>query len=462
MQYRSLEEALQVGNIPLPEMTYAQNFLRIQHEPSGINLSFTPLGALRSWHKRQKATHGVAPASSTPACSLADAEPTVDVTRYDWTYTNDYDGDVTISTPLAPETDRNANPVSSESHCVESSHQLPLDLLQRRGAILYFADVPLYASDLNDRGIVECGVKIRVMQDCFLVLLRSYQRLDRERVWLRDVRWCHKFGDSIEALTSTLRREASTSPCPPGGEVACCPHPMLLMDVQVRQAPMALLLQRMGVLDQLESILPSFLQQPNSSAPVVQNSAATGPPASQQQPQTHSPQGVGAAAAQQQVAPGSPGTGRVIHPVVLESMRARAARQGLRVADDGTLLTAHGTPVDSGGTGGDGGGGVAGGAYAARFVPEPASQQQQQQPLRGTDAPALFTDRAVPAASTTSGRAASPPPAGADDAAAGASDSIFQLRAGPSRLGVSADEVYEYLRPNSKQLYELKAPCSLS
>jgi len=76
---------------------------------------------------------------------------------------------------------------------------LPLPLLTRRDPFLLFRSLTLYADDLHDRGQAEVTVKVRVMPSCFLVLLRTYLRIDHERVALRDVRYCGVFEEGAGA-----------------------------------------------------------------------------------------------------------------------------------------------------------------------------------------------------------------------------------------------------------------------
>jgi hypothetical protein len=179
----SLSASLNLGNVPLPEMVYARNGLSIKHADSGLSISFTAAGALRAWNARQIRTFG---------------DTSINVERYDWTYSCDYNGDCNM----------HAAPGKN------SENGLPMDRLTRRGPILFFASFPLYASDLNDRGLSECTIKLRVMEDCFLVLVRSFVRVDRERVYLRDLRYCHVFKDADKDRnpTSPISRTLSFDP----------------------------------------------------------------------------------------------------------------------------------------------------------------------------------------------------------------------------------------------------------
>jgi hypothetical protein len=64
--------------------------------------------------------------------------------------------------------------------------------------------------DLSGRGQSSVRAKIRVMDDFFLVLLRSYIVLSDERVYMRDVRYFYEFG-LPRLLRDEEAREASAA-----------------------------------------------------------------------------------------------------------------------------------------------------------------------------------------------------------------------------------------------------------
>lgn len=61
-------------------------------------------------------------------------------------------------------------------------------LLSRDEPILFFAEVPLYESELDDNGCSQLVAKVRVMPRCWLVLLRFWLRVDGTLVRLRETR----------------------------------------------------------------------------------------------------------------------------------------------------------------------------------------------------------------------------------------------------------------------------------
>lgn len=69
-----------------------------------------------------------------------------------------------------------------------TDHPIPVAKLQRRDPILFFNKVTLYESELDDNGISCLDVKVRVMEECMLLLCRLFMRLDDVLVRVRDTR----------------------------------------------------------------------------------------------------------------------------------------------------------------------------------------------------------------------------------------------------------------------------------
>lgn len=92
------------------------------------------------------------------------------VKPFDWSYTTDYKGTVT------------GRPFASDNE------PIPIALLKRPDPILFFEEVVLYESELDDNGISIFSVKVRVMPERMLLLCRLFMRLDNVIVRIRDTR----------------------------------------------------------------------------------------------------------------------------------------------------------------------------------------------------------------------------------------------------------------------------------
>lgn len=89
---------------------------------------------------------------------------------FDWSYTTDYKGTV-AGKAFTPE-----------------NEPIPITLLKRPDPILFFEEVVLYESELDDNGISIFSVKVRVMPERMLLLCRLFMRLDKVIVRIRDTR----------------------------------------------------------------------------------------------------------------------------------------------------------------------------------------------------------------------------------------------------------------------------------
>jgi type 2A phosphatase activator TIP41 len=87
-----------------------------------------------------------------------------------------------------------------------SGAEIPLELLKRRDPILFFDDVVLYESELDDNGISLLSVKVRVHAQRMLLLSRLFMRLDGVVVRIRDTRVYVDF-EKEEVLREYTARE---------------------------------------------------------------------------------------------------------------------------------------------------------------------------------------------------------------------------------------------------------------
>lgn len=96
------------------------------------------------------------------------------VKPFDWSYTTDYKGTITNGRQFEAQ--------------MENVEPIPIDLLKRPDPILFFEEVVLYESELDDNGISVLSCKLRVMPDRMLLLTRLFMRLDGVLVRVRDTR----------------------------------------------------------------------------------------------------------------------------------------------------------------------------------------------------------------------------------------------------------------------------------
>lgn len=97
------------------------------------------------------------------------------VKPFDWSYTTDYKGTITKGQPF-------------QDSPQKEDEQIPIALLKRQDPILFFEEVVLYESELDDNGISVYTCKLRVMPDRMLLLCRLFMRLDNVLVRIRDTR----------------------------------------------------------------------------------------------------------------------------------------------------------------------------------------------------------------------------------------------------------------------------------
>lgn len=87
----------------------------------------------------------------------------------------------------------------------DTTEQMDRSLLTQREPILFFDEVILYESELDDNGTCQLSVKVRVMPKCWYVLLRFWLKVDGLLVRLRETRLFCAF--SKEAQEPHVLRE---------------------------------------------------------------------------------------------------------------------------------------------------------------------------------------------------------------------------------------------------------------
>jgi type 2A phosphatase activator TIP41 len=180
-------------DIPVPEMIFGDNLVAVEHLPSGCKIAFNAFDALDAVGKDGKNMLQVSYAKdwarTREGCGTADVKEVVK--PYDWSYSSTYSGTLSGEKTLEP-----------------TEKQIPLDLLKRRDPILFFDEVVLYESELDDNGVSVFSVKVRVHEERMLLLARLFVRVDNVIVRVRDTRVFVEFGKG-EILREYTAKEES-------------------------------------------------------------------------------------------------------------------------------------------------------------------------------------------------------------------------------------------------------------
>ncbi|KAH7348656.1 TIP41-like family-domain-containing protein [Rhexocercosporidium sp. MPI-PUGE-AT-0058] len=170
-----IDEMSKTLGIPVPEMIFGDNMVSIEHMASGWRLEFNAYDALDRVDKTDKNMLKVAYSQEWSSSREKTHEGIKEVVKpFDWSYTTDYKGTITNGKQFELQKD-NAEPI-------------PIELLKRPDPILFFEEVVLYESELDDNGISIVSCKLRVMPDRMLLLCRLFMRLDQVLLRIRDTR----------------------------------------------------------------------------------------------------------------------------------------------------------------------------------------------------------------------------------------------------------------------------------
>lgn len=181
--------------IPIPEMIFGDNLVSIEHKPSQWNLQFNAEDALDAVDKTDKNMLKVAYARDWESTREGTTQKIKEVVKpYDWSYSTDYSGTLKNN--------------GGEKNFAPTEKAIPLELLKRRDPILFFDEVVLYESELDDNGISVYSAKLRVMQKRMLLLCRFFMRLDNVLVRIRDTRVYVDF-ETDDVIREYTAKEAS-------------------------------------------------------------------------------------------------------------------------------------------------------------------------------------------------------------------------------------------------------------
>lgn len=182
--------------IPVPEMIFGDNVVALRHRPTGWRFEFNARDALDAVDKTDRDMLQVPYAREWSASREQTTAGIKEVVKpYDWSYSTTYRG----SQEAPPETD-------SSGALRPSDTPIPIELLKRRDPMLFFDDVMLYESELDDNGISMFNVKVRVHEHRMLLLCRLFMRLDGVVARIRDTRIYVDF-DTDEVIREYTAKE---------------------------------------------------------------------------------------------------------------------------------------------------------------------------------------------------------------------------------------------------------------
>ena len=242
--------------IPVPEMIFGDNLVSVRHEPTGFAVEFAARDALDAVDKTGRHMLQVAHARdwSRSREGNDDTRAIMEVVRpFDWSYSTTYRGTVRVPgaeqqqpppPPLPPpppappqgpeggadaakEQEEQSQEQGQQSNGTSGSDDagvgspgngrfafrattkgIPIELLKRRDPILFFDEVTLYESELDDNGVSVLSAKVRVHERRMLLLCRLFMRLDGVALRVRDTRIYVDF-DAEEITREYTAREGS-------------------------------------------------------------------------------------------------------------------------------------------------------------------------------------------------------------------------------------------------------------
>jgi type 2A phosphatase activator TIP41 len=140
--------------------------------------------------------------------------------EYDWTWFTSYTGHITTAATSDSANCSSDSTTSTTADTTDSGDAVwtqcehsgfDTALLQDSSIpILYFDETVLYEDFIHDHGIVQLSVKVRVMPQCWFVLLRYWLRLDgvmlKVNCYYYTLAVCHSSFQRGHCLCSTVRQ----------------------------------------------------------------------------------------------------------------------------------------------------------------------------------------------------------------------------------------------------------------
>jgi len=169
----------------LPEMVFGKNYVNLIHK-SGFSISLNAFDALKAV-KNNAELPKVAFAKDWMSSKQSTLQENTDINKlvyeYDWTYTSDYKGTI-----------RNENDTTEFGKPQNTTDKIDTEMLKKPDPILFYGDIHLFEDELADNGTALFTVKVRVMPQCFFVLMRYWLRIDHVMFRVNDTRLFHEFG----------------------------------------------------------------------------------------------------------------------------------------------------------------------------------------------------------------------------------------------------------------------------
>eukprot|EP00762_Andalucia_godoyi_P002250 ANDGO_07555.mRNA.1 TIP41-like protein len=208
----------------LPEMLFSENHVRLVHRASGLGIALTAAGSLCTCAK--ESTLEVPSARVWKNAHKDELTTLKKFSPIDWTFTPvRYSGEFICN---GVEDDPSIVAPGDEQYAKLGFRPAPpegfdVSLLTRPDPILFYHEVVLFESDLEDCGIAYLKARMRVMPSCFLILLRYFLRVDGLLLRCHDTRFFGRLEDHF------VYREVQLREMPVTAETNTCidPQPFL-------------------------------------------------------------------------------------------------------------------------------------------------------------------------------------------------------------------------------------------
>lgn len=200
--------------IPMPEMLFGQNYLRIVHVHTKAEILFTAKDALKTVEKNITGKPSALQVAHSTAWreakirnkALNPVEPGVadyDVDRvhkpFDWTYSTSYQGTMAGFEEV----------YQSRSMDDYEVRGIPYRELERKVPLEFVDSLCLFEDELGDCGLCTYTVKVRAMEQSMFVLARMFMRVDNVAFRVRDTRVYIPFTGRDKVVVEYSEREAS-------------------------------------------------------------------------------------------------------------------------------------------------------------------------------------------------------------------------------------------------------------